>query len=327
MRILVLGGTVFLGRAVARAALAAGHDVTCVARGASGEPVEGARFVAADRSDPAGLAGLDGDFDAVVDVARTPRHVRHAVHALAGRVGHVSYVSTISVYADTATPGQRATTSPLVAPAGPELDDTTDPEAYAAAKMACELLWTDGFGVGDVFVCRAGLLIGPEDPVGRFEYWLRRARRGGEILVPGTPDDLVQVVDARDLAGWIVQAAEDGLVGPYDGTGAAVTRREFMRALVGDGATLTYVPQEFLLAHQVAPWHGPRSLPVWLPEPDYAGVLSRDVTPSLAAGLRTRPLTETVKDTQSWLDAGGAGEPMGLTGEEEAEILRAWHSR
>ena len=124
MRLLVLGGTVFLGRAVARLARAAGHDVTCAARGVSGEPVTGVRFVQVDRDDPAGLSAVDGErFDAVVDVTRRPSHARHAVAALADRVGHWSYVSTCSVYADNATPGQRAATAELVAPAPAEVDN------------------------------------------------------------------------------------------------------------------------------------------------------------------------------------------------------------
>ncbi|GIG91088.1 NAD-dependent epimerase/dehydratase family protein [Plantactinospora endophytica] len=330
MRILVLGGTVFLGRAVARQALAAGHDVTCAARGSSGDPVDGVRFVRVDRADPAGLTALTGEFDAVVDVARHPDQVRHAVAALAGRVGHFTFVSTGSVYSDTGTVGQRVDTAPLLAPAPRDAEDPTrDPESYGACKVSCERIVTEAFGAERVFVCRAGLLVGPEDPSGRFEYWVRRAGRGGEVLVPGTPEDMVQFVDVRDLAAWIVAAAERGLTGTYDGTGAPMTRAAFLADLLPDGATPTWVSQEFLVEQQVEPWTGPRSLPLWLPLPEYAGFLTRDVTASLAAGLRTRPLAETGRDTADWLATAGpgAGQRIGLTEAEEAELLAAWRTR
>ncbi|WP_460914087.1 NAD-dependent epimerase/dehydratase family protein [Plantactinospora veratri] len=254
MRTLVLGGTVFLGRAVARQALAAGHDVTCAARGSSGDPVDGVRFVRVDRADPAGLAALTGEFDAVVDVARHPAHVRHAVAALAGRVGHFTFVSTGSVYADTATVGQRVDTAPLLAPAPRDAEDPElSAEAYGACKVSCEQLVTEAFGAERVFVCRAGLIVGPEDPSGRFEYWVRRAARGGEVLAPGSPDDAVQLVDVRDLAAWIVAAAERGLTGTYDGTGAPTTRAALLAGVLPDGAALSWVPQEFLAEQGCSP--------------------------------------------------------------------------
>ena len=326
MRILVLGGTVFLGRAIARQALAAGHDVTCAARGSSGEPVEGVRFVKVDRDDPAGLDAVDGEFDAVVDVARRPSHVRHAVASLAGRVGHLSFVSTCSVYADSATPGQRVDSAPVLEPAPPGFDDpAADAEAYGRCKVRCEQLVTDALGADNVFVCRAGLIVGPEDPIGRFAYWLRRSIRGGEVLVPGTPEDLVQVVDVRDLAEWIIAAAERRLAGTYDGIGMPITRSTFLDAVLDERSTRTYVPQEFLLDHDVEPWHGPRSIPMWLPLPEYAGFLTRDVSPSLDAGLQTRALADTAADTLAWLTDDTP--TTGLTDAEERELLDLWHAR
>ncbi|GAA3779070.1 SDR family oxidoreductase [Plantactinospora mayteni] len=292
--------------------------------------MDGVRFVRVDRTDPAGLAALTGEYDAVVDVARHPDQVRNAVAALAGRVGHFTFVSTCSVYADTATPGQRVDAAPVLAPASRDAEDPTlSAESYGACKVSCEQLVTEAFGAERVFVCRAGLIVGPEDPIGRFEYWVRRAARGGEVLAPGSPDDAVQLVDVRDLADWIVAAGERGLTGTYDGTGAPTTRAAFLADVLPDGAALTWVSQEFLVEQGVAPWSGPRSLPIWLPLPEYAGFLSRDVTPSLAAGLRTRPLAETARDTAAWLATAGpeAGQRIGLTEAEEAEILAAWHAR
>jgi 2'-hydroxyisoflavone reductase len=328
MRILVLGGTVFLGRAVARQALAAGHDVVCAARGESGEPVPGARFVRVDRDEPDGLSAIEGDFDAVVDVARHPRHVRHAVGALAGRVGHYTLVSSGSVYADAATPGQTAATAPLLPP-DYEADPWTDAEAYGRCKVACEVLAAEGFE--RAFLLRAGMIVGPEDPTYRFEYWVRRAMRGGEVLAPGGPDEAVQLVDVRDLADWIIAAADSGLVGAFNGVGAPMTRSAFQAGFaegVGVPQELTWVAQDFLLEREVAPWSGPRSLPFWLPLPQYAGFMDRDVTPSLAAGLRIRPLADTVRDTFDAIrDASHIDAKNGLGIDEEAQLLREWHER
>jgi len=326
MRVLVLGGTVFLGRAIARQALAAGHEVTCAARGSSGEPIDGVRFVRVDRDDPDGLAAIAGEYETMIDVARRPSHVRHAADSLADRVGHVTFVSTGSVYADTTTPGQRVEAAPVMEPAPPDFDDPfADPEAYGRCKVRCEQIVVDAFGADRVFVCRAGLIVGPEDPSGRFAYWVGRAERGAEVLVPGSPNDLVQLVDARDLAAWIIDAAERRLAGTYDGIAPAISRATFTDSLFGAGRTITYVPQEFLLEHEVEPWSGPRSVPLWLPLPEYAGFMTRDASPSLAVGLQVRPLAETVRDTAAWLP--GDGKTVGLTDQEEDDLLRAFHAR
>ncbi|MFI5906855.1 NAD-dependent epimerase/dehydratase family protein [Dactylosporangium sp. NPDC051541] len=326
MRMLVLGGTVFLGRAVARQALQLGHEVVCAARGESGEPVEGARFVRVDRDEPDGLGAVTGSFDAVVDVARHPRHVRHAVGALHGRVGHYTLVSSGSAYADAATPGQVATTAPLL-PADYDADPWADAEAYGRCKVACEELAAEGFGAERTFLLRAGMIVGPEDPTYRFEYWVRRGLRGGETLAPGGPDEAVQLVDVRDLADWIIAAGADGLAGAFDGIGAPMTRAAFQAAFSSE-PELTWVDQEFLLTNDVAPWSGPRSLPFWLPLPEYAGFMARDVTRSLDAGLRTRPLADTVRDTAAAIGDGSHIEAKnGLGIDEEAQLLRDWRHR
>jgi nucleoside-diphosphate-sugar epimerase len=162
MRLLILGGTRFLGRAIAAHACAAGHDVTCAARGVGGVVPDGARFVRVDRDEPDGLAPLAGKaFDAVVDVSRHPGQVRRAAAALKQRVGHWTFVSTVSVYADNRTTGQRADAAPLRAPTAPEIEHSTE-ETYGAAKVACEQ------AIGEnAFICGAGLIVGPEDPTGR----------------------------------------------------------------------------------------------------------------------------------------------------------------
>jgi len=323
MRLLILGGTRFLGRAIAAHAHAVGHDVTCAARGIAGAVPEGTRFIQVDRDEPDGLGPLAQEkFDAVVDVARHPGQVRRAVAALKQRAAHWTFVSTVSVYADTRTPGQHADTAPLRAPTGPEIEHSTE-ETYGNAKVACEQ------AVGaDAFICRAGLIAGPEDPTGRFTYWPARLERGGEVLVPGAPDDALQFVDVRDLARWIVHAAETRLIGRLDGIGASFTRAEFLAECargVDARCTFTWVERAFLEQQNVRRWSGPRSLPLWVPLPDFAGFLTHDTSAARDRGLTIRPLAETARDTLHWMHAAN-GALTGLTAEEESAVLAAWHA-
>jgi 2'-hydroxyisoflavone reductase len=324
MHILILGGSQFLGRAVASHACAAGHDVTCAARGVAGPIAAGARFIRVDRDVADGLAPLAGEtFDAVVDVARHPGQVRRAVAALKRPNVHWSFVSTISVYADNRVPGQRADTAPLRKPTAGDMEHSTD-AIYGAAKVACEQ------AVGnDAFICRAGLIAGPEDPTGRFAYWPTRLARGGEVLAPGSPDDAVQFIDVRDLARWIVHAAEIRLTGIYDGIGPIRTRGELLAdcaAALNASCTFTWIDRAFLEAHDVRRWAGPRSLPLWLPLPDFAGFMTRDTSPAREAGLISRPPGDTARDTLHWLRSSD-GPVVGLTADEERAVLSAWHAR
>jgi 2'-hydroxyisoflavone reductase len=314
MRMLVLGGTRFLGRRIAEQAMGLGHAVTCAARGLSGAAPPGARFVTVDRDRADGLDALKGEwFDAAVNVARHPAQVQGALAALEGRIGHWTFVSTTSVYADTQTRGQRAGTAPLFAPAenGP----------YGPAKVACERAFGDA-----ALICRAGLIVGPGDPTGRFGSWIARLARGGEVLAPAAPEDPVQLIDARDLAAWIVHGAERGLAGPFDAVAPACTRRAFLdRCADALGAACTYAWADpaFLDRHGVGRDSGRFSLP--LPLPDTIGDASRDVSATVAAGLTVRPLEETARDTLHWLETTG-GPVTGLTADEEATLLAAWHA-
>jgi nucleoside-diphosphate-sugar epimerase len=324
MRLLILGGNQFLGRAIATYACATGHDVTCAARGLAGPMASGTRFVRVDRDASDGLEPLMAqEFDAVVDVSRHPGQVRRAVAALKRPNVHWTFVSTVSVYADNRTPAQRADRAPLRPPTAPEVEQSSD-ETYGAAKVACEQ------AVGeDAFICRPGLIVGPDDPTGRFTYWPARLARGGEVLAPGTPDDAVQFIDVRDLAQWIVHAAEVGLTGIFDGIGPALSRGELLRtcaAALGSSCTFTWVDRAYLEQHDVRRWAGPRSLPLWLPLPDYAGFATRDTTPARDAGLAVRPLAETARDTLDWLRASN-GAVVGLTAHEESDVLAAWHAQ
>ncbi|MEW2428225.1 NAD-dependent epimerase/dehydratase family protein [Micromonospora sp. NPDC047644] len=334
MRILILGGTRFLGRATAQLAVEQGHDVTCAARGVSGAVPAGARFVAADRDDPESLVPLAAaGFDAVVDVTRQISHARHALAALADHVGHWSFVSTISVYADDTTPGQTAADAPILAPAPPDVDGPVGPDHrwYGECKVSIEELVRERVGVDRSFICRAGLIVGAEDPSDRFPYWVRRLSAGGEVLAPGRPTDRVQFVDVADLARWLLHAAGTGLGGTYDGSGPAMSRADLLVGVaaglgVADPA-LTWVDQEFLLAHDVREWSGERALPLWVRLPETAGLMDRDVRPALDAGLTVRPLVDTVRATASWMAAHPAAVRQGgLDPADEAAILRKWQA-
>lgn len=320
MRILVLGGSVFLSRAVAAEAVRRGHDVVCACRGTSGSVPDGARLVETDRTGP--LPDELTGFDAVVDVARQPSWVRAAVERLPD--AHWVFVSTINVYEDESTPGGRPGTLPLRAPQPDDVDLAIDPEAYGPMKVACEEIVAAG--AASSMVVRPGLIVGPGDPTGRFSYWPARLGSGpAEVLAPGDPGDVVQVVDVRDLADWVVDSCETRRTGTYDGVGPARPLSELL-AEVAAGCDAdpiwTWVSQDALEAQGVEPWSGPRSVPLWLPRPAYDGMLAHDVTPSLDAGLRIRPLADTARDTLAWLRATPDAPVTGLTAEEETQLLR-----
>jgi nucleoside-diphosphate-sugar epimerase len=324
MRLLILGGTRFLGRAIAACGVALGHEVTCAARGVAGPVPAGARLIRVDRDSADGLEPLVGDaFDAIVDVSRHPGQVRRAVAALRRGAVHWTFVSTASVYADNRTPGQRADTAPLRAPTAARIEHSND-DIYGAAKVACEQAVGEG-----AFICRAGLIVGPEDPTGRFTYWPARLARGGEVLAPGAPEDAVQFIDVRDLAQWIVHAAQTRMTGTFDAIGPSLSRGALLAecaAALGASCTFTWVNGAFLEKHAVRRWAGARSLPLWLPLPEFAGFATRDTTPARDAGLTMRPLADTARDTLDWLRSAN-GAVTGLTADEERDVLAEWHAR
>ncbi|KRA39218.1 MULTISPECIES: NAD-dependent epimerase/dehydratase family protein [unclassified Nocardioides] len=322
MRLLVLGGTRFLSHAVAADAVRRGHEVVCANRGQSGNVPPGASLVRWDRSDPAPDALTDdGPFDAVIDIARQPSHVRHALDAVAD--AHWVFVSSISVYADDADPSGPGV-GPLKTPIAEDVDLATDPEAYGGLKVSCEQLVQDG--AASAAVIRPGLIVGPGDPTGRFSYWARRSLATGEVLGPGDPADLVEVIDVRDLATWLVDLAERRTTGTFDAIGAPVPFADLLRDALPD-AEVVWVDQEFLSGHAVEPWAGPNSIPLWLPRPEYDGMLAHDAAPAVAAGLVLRPVADTTRDTRSWLEADPAARIDGITVEREAQLLAAWKDR
>ncbi len=322
MRLLVLGGTAFLSRAVAEVGVARGHDVVTVSRGRSGTAPDGARAVIADRDE-----GLPDElraqpFDAVVDVARFTAQVRDAVGAWPD--AHRVFVSTISVYADTATASGGPGTLPLLAPLTD--DASEDPEAYGRLKVACEDLVRAA--VPSATIVRPGLIVGPGDPTGRFTYWPARLARaasdGGDVLAPGDPADAVQVIDVRDLAEWIVTLAQRRTAGTFDAVGPSVPLGRLLddvAAGVGVTPAFRWVARAALEAAGVVPWAGPRSVPLWLPRPEFDGMLAHDDAPARAAGLRTRPVADTARDTLAWLRATPGATVTGLTAAEEAAVL------
>lgn len=332
MRMLVLGGTVFVSRTIAEAARDAGHQVTCAARGVSGNPPDGVEFIQVDRDEPDGLAPLaDSPYDAVVDVeVQSVSRVRRALDALAGRVGHWTFVSSVSVYAETASPGQSAAGS-AVLPPPPEGSDESDRELYGPFKVACEEAVRHAVGDG-AFICRAGLIVGPRDVSDRFGYWPARLARGGEVLVPGDPEDLVQYVDVRDLAEWVAYCAANGVGGTLDGIAPAQPWGGVVEAMAaavgGPDLSLIWVPGLWLGQQEVAPWAGPDSLPLWLPLPEYAGWMSRDVSASVEAGLTTRSTEEVAVAARDWEEVLGLDRDRrsGITLEREAELLAGWHA-
>ncbi|MGH3886535.1 MAG: NAD-dependent epimerase/dehydratase family protein [Pseudonocardiaceae bacterium] len=335
MRILVFGGTRFLSRAVAVEALTRGHEVLCAARGESGPVPDGAAFLRIDRDAPDGLRPLHDAvqsgqrFDAVVDTATMSlRWVCDALDGLGAVAGHWTFVSTISVYADTQTPGQTVD-APLVAPV---FDDATElsPEIYGGVKVASENAVRSA-GV-PAFVIRAGLLVGPGDTSDRFGYWAARMARGGRVLMPGDAGEVPTTwIDVRDLATWLVDSAEQDRTGTFDGSGPAVPLRDVLVALASTlapaGTELVDVPAPVLRDAGVAPWSGPRSLPLWVP-PTHYGLVSHDVDASLQAGLRQRCLSDTAAAALSHERMLGADRPRqaGLTPTEEAELLAAWQA-
>jgi len=329
MRILVLGGSVFLSREVAVQSLARGHTVTCACRGTGGELPAGAEHVVLDRlvdTDPS--AGpwaelAERSWDAVVDVARTPSWVRTALFALAGNDAHWVFVSSVSAYADLSVPGGSTTDTPVLEPAEGDMDDRADATAYGRNKVACEEAVRSATGARGL-IARAGLIVGPHDRSGRFTYWPARLARGGPVLVPEPPVDPVQVIDVRDLAGWLVDTCEGQVSGTFDACGPVLTRQQMIEEVaagVGVRPELVWADPAELERLDVRPWAGPRSLPVWLPPGEHSGMAHRDTSAVTTAGLRTRPLSETARDVIAWVRQDPDAVVGGLTAEEEAEVL------
>jgi 2'-hydroxyisoflavone reductase len=332
MKILVLGGTSWLGGEVARAALVRDHAVTCLARGESGQVPPGATFVSADRGEGTAYDGVgDHDWDGVVDVSWQPGFVRGAVGALAGSTGRWVYVSSCSVYAAHDTIGADESAAVLPALAG----DTATMETYGEAKVACERAVLDGVGEDRAVIARSGLIGGPGDHTDRTGYWPSRFAHPstvhGTVLVPAEQDGSTQVVDVRDLAVWLVRCLENSASGIFNVTGPATALSQHLaaaRAVAGHTEPLVAVTNEWLVAHEVQEWAGPRSLPLWLHTAGWEGFGARSTEAAVAAGLACQSLEQTLTDVLAWEvtqlgDRHGRQRRAGLEPAEERQLIEA----
>jgi 2'-hydroxyisoflavone reductase len=324
VRLLILGGTQFLGRAIAEAALTRGHELTLFTRGQTNPGLfPEAEHLLGDRA--ADLSALDGRrFDAVVDTSGyVPHVVRASAELLSPAAEHYTFVSSISFYRDFSQPVHEE--SPLAELGDAPVDRLEeDYSNYGALKALCEREVAEAFP-GRSLAVRAGLIVGPHDPTGRFTYWPHRIARGGEVLAPGPPERPVQFVDVRDLGEWIVRASEERLSGAFNATSEPLSLAELLdacAAVADGGATVTWVDEAFLLDRDVGQW---LEVPLWVAvEPGSERFHENDTTKAHGAGLRHRPLEETVRGA---LDDAELSDGVGLAPDREAELLREWHER
>lgn len=322
MRILVLGGTRFVGLHVVEAALAAGHEVDVFSRGSSPIP-SGTRHVRGDRDSD--LSGLDGAWDVVVDVsAYLPRQVRASAERLSGRARRYLFVSTAAVYdLEHAAPPARedAALRTLADPA----TETIDGETYGGLKVLCERAAEEAFA-GEVLSIRPTFVVGPYDYTDRFTWWLRRVRRGGRMVAPVEPSLPLAFVDGRDLGRFIVRLAEGDAVGAVNASGPAVRTTwgevlSLARDVTGSDAEFAWLPEAFLRDRGALP----SGLPMVYPVP-WRGVEPFALERAHRLGLEHTDVAATLRDTLAWHDAHGEA-TAGMDDETEAELLRAWDGR
>ena len=318
MRLLILGGTKFLGRAIVDAALDRGHALTLFNRGQTNPDLyPDVEQIHGDRTqDLSALAGRT--WDAAVDVSTfLPHSVRLSIDGLRGGVDRYVYVSSISAYRDQSVPPVEG--APVAELEDPDSESVED---YGALKAACERLVEEAFG-DRALVIRPGLIVGPHDPTDRFTYWPRRIAEGGRVLAPAPPDAPVQFIDGRDLGDWIVRATEAGLGGVYNATGAPTTFERLLetaRRVTGPDAEIVWVASETLVEAGVGEW---MELPLWIASAEFSAMQRADVSKAVAAGLTFRPLEDTIRDTLAW-DAEREwphADGVGLTPERERELL------
>ena len=323
MRVLVLGGTLFVGRHLVEASLERGHEVTLFNRGQT-DPGLYPELETRHGDRAAGdLESLrEGTWDAVFDTsARVPRWVREAAALLADRVGHYSFVSSCSVYADTTLPGTNES-SPVHVLEDETTEEITSADVYGGLKVLCERELGRALP-GRSLAARAGLIVGPYDSSGRFTYWVHRIARGGDVLAPEPRDQPVQLIHGRDLADWLLDMAEKGDSGVYNATGpeSPLTMERVLEAIVaetGSEARLIWADEDYLVENGVEAWS---DLPLWVApggNPEVANFLAVDVTKAVTTGLKFRPLARTIRDT---LDQAETFPQAGLDDTRERELL------
>jgi 2'-hydroxyisoflavone reductase len=327
MKLLILGGTVFLGRHLTEAALARGHAVTLFNRGQHNADL----FPAVEklRGDRDGdLGALEGRrWDAAIDVhGRVPRIVRMSAELLAPAVDHYTFISTTTVYGDYSIRNMTED-APLATIADPMVEDPTGPN-YGPLKVLSERAVETALP-GRALVIRPGLIVGPHDSTNRFTYWPHRVAEGGDVLAPDGPAHPARFIDARDLAAWTVRMIESGATGTYNARGPneTLTFGELLdtcKTITGSDARFVWVDEQFLLDAGVRPY---TEIPLWIPNlPERAGFYSVNSGKAIAAGLTFRPTTETIRDTLAWdaTQPPDAPRPAGLRPERERELLSAW---
>lgn len=332
MKLLILGGTAFVGRHLVEAALARGHTVTLFNRGRTNPDifpeVESLRGDRAVSLAPLQDHAEERQWDVVIDTSGYhPKFVRESAELLAPHIGRYIFISTISVYSDftTAHLDEDAPVARLDDPDSAEVSN----ETYGPLKTHCEDVVLEVFGERSLII-RPGIIVGPHDPTDRFTYWPVRAQRGGEILAPEDPSAPVQYIDARDLATWTLDAAKADLSGIYNATGPAQPQTlgqllEACQHATGIQSTLTWVSEEFIFNHEIAPFI---ELPLWIPSA-MAGMFTVDCSRAIAVGLSFRPTNATVRDTLEWHASRPAETELraGLPPAREAELLAAWHQQ
>ena len=327
-KVLILGGTDFVGPALVNAALAHGDDVTIFHRGLTGASPDGVRVVHGDRTRPADLDLVaDTPWDVVVDAwSRAPRVVLESAKRLVETAARYVYISTISVYA----PAHEG----AISEASPVVDATAHAEStnYPADKRGAELAIEGVFGSDRCMFARPGLILGPRENIGRLPWWLRRIAAGGDVLAPGPPANPLQYIDARDLAAFAIGTSLTGAVNTLSPPGFT-TMTEVLalcREVTRSSATLRWVDAEFLLAHGVEPWV---ELPIWVPPiGETAAFYATDASLAHGSGLTCRSARDTVTDTWSWLREhpdwapviGSSGKPVGMDPARQTELLAAW---
>lgn len=329
MKLLIIGGTQFVGRALAEAALADGHEVTLFNRGNTNPDLFAeVEKLRGDRDND--LSALEGrKWDAAIDTCGyIPRHVKMTAELLADSVDLYTFISTISVYDGEKITGPGAKEDAALKMLEDESVEEVTGETYGGLKVLCERA-ADAAMPGRVLHVRPGLIIGPHDPTDRFTFWPVNVARGGRLLAP-PPDAPMQVIDTRDLAAWTLAQTAAGTTGAFTATGPAESLTfgamlATCRAIAGDSAAeVLHADADFLTENGVSYWS---DLPLWSP-PDNEGMMQLDISKAVNAGLRFRPLADTIADTLAWFDAErGDALKTGISPERHAEVLAAWDAR